>query len=444
MSLNLRQALRAKPNSVIALSGAGGKTTSLFTLAQEYPSALLAAACHMGGWQAQSASQHISLPPGSPPPPPSAPHTLYTGLLDPQTNRLGGLTANQLQTLHQMAKDNNLPLLLEADGARQKMLKAPADHEPNLPLFTELCVTLIGLTTLGKPLNEENVHRSQIFSALTGLPLNQIIQPQHLTRLLQHPQGGLKNIPSGARRVALLNQAETPFLQAAAGQMAQEILPSYHAVLVASLQKGEIYAAKERVAGVILAAGEAKRMGKPKQLLSYQGEPFVRRVAKTALQAGLSPVIVITGAYAPQVEAALIDLPNLHLLHNPHWQSGQSASVRAGVQTLQSQFAGVGGAIFLLADQPQVNIHLLQALMEQHAQSLAPILAPLAADRRANPVLFDQTVFDDLLTIQGDAGGRVLFRQYPLRYIPWMDESLLLDVDTEEDYRKLLAWGIQE
>jgi molybdenum cofactor cytidylyltransferase len=99
---------------------------------------------------------------------------------------------------------------------------------------------------------------------------------------------------------------------------------------------------------------------------------------------------------------------------------------------------GVGGGIFLLADQPQVTTEVIRALVERHAQSLPAILAPLVLEeKRANPVLFDSICFPDLLNLEGEAGGRALFSKYPVAYLPWHDQSLLLDVDTPEDYRRL-------
>ncbi|MFZ5821572.1 MAG: nucleotidyltransferase family protein, partial [Chloroflexota bacterium] len=99
---------------------------------------------------------------------------------------------------------------------------------------------------------------------------------------------------------------------------------------------------------------------------------------------------------------------------------------------------GVGGGVFLLADQPQVTAEVIRALVERRAQSLPAILAPLVLEeRRANPVLFDRACFPDLLGLEGDTGGRALFSKYPVAYLPWHDQSLLLDVDTPADYRRL-------
>jgi molybdenum cofactor cytidylyltransferase len=194
------------------------------------------------------------------------------------------------------------------------------------------------------------------------------------------------------------------------------------------------------IAGIILAAGESSRFGRPKQLLDYHGQPFVRCVAQTALQAGLFPVVVITGANAELVETVLQDL-SIMVIRNEKWADGQAASIKAAVAALP---ASAGGAIVLLADQPQVTPHVIRSLVERHASTRAAIVAPLAADRRANPVLFDRTTFKDLLALTGDVGGRAVFSNYRVDYIPWHDESLLFDVDTEDDYRKLLAWGVED
>jgi molybdenum cofactor cytidylyltransferase len=232
--------------------------------------------------------------------------------------------------------------------------------------------------------------------------------------------------------VALLNQADTPELQSIGGKMTRDLLAAFDAVLMGTLEHSNLQTF-ERTAGIVLAAGESRRFGQPKQLLDYHGQPFVRTVAQTALSAGLSPVIVVTGANAGQVEAAIHDLP-LTINRNPDWKDGQSTSLRTGLQALPGE---IGAAIFLLADQPQVTPTVLRALVEQHSAELAPIVAPRVAGQRANPVLFDRATFPDLLALTGDVGGRAIFSKYPVNYLPWHDESLLVDVDTKDDYQNL-------
>ena len=184
----------------------------------------------------------------------------------------------------------------------------------------------------------------------------------------------------------------------------------------------------------LLAAGSASRFGKAKQVLEWQGETLVHRAARIALQAGLDPVVVVTGAYAGETQAAVADL-RVTLAHNPDWQAGQSASVRIGVRALPE---GVGAAVFMLVDQPLVSASLIRRLAEVHAESLPPVVAPQAGGRRANPVLFDRSIFAYLLELQGDQGGRQLFSKFAPTWVPWHDESILQEIDTPEDYQLLL------
>ena len=459
--LTLRQALRLKNSQSVAFVGAGGKTTAMFLVAREFASALVTVTTHLGAWQVSLADTHIVWESGQPLPAiQSHGITLITGKLDPSTGRYNGLKPDQMESLRQFSENHNLPLLIEADGSRQKPLKAPAKHEPVIPQFVEIVVLVTGLAGLGKKLDSETVHRPELFSVLSGLQTGALITTEALVKALTNPQGGLKGIPTGARKVVLLNQADDFALQSRAGAMANSLLTHFDAVLVAGLKNKQVFVANESTAGIILAAGEASRYGQTKQLLDFHGEPFVRKVAKTALAAGLSPVIVVTGANAEAVEATVHDLP-ISIARNENWKDGQSASIKTGLnhrptfgsltsdstnrsQSWRNLADKAGSAIFLLADQPQVSQHVLRALTSRHAEGLFPIVAPLIADRRGNPVLFDQVTFPELLKLEGDVGGRALFRNHPVEYIPWHDESLLFDVDNEDDYRKLLAWGVED
>ncbi|MGE5073937.1 MAG: selenium cofactor biosynthesis protein YqeC [Anaerolineae bacterium] len=436
MALTLARALRFDGPRTAAFVGAGGKTTAMFQLARELPApVLITTTTHLGAWQVALADQHVIF--ASPPDLSSLALrgvTVITGRLTSE-DRLGAVGNDALLWLHDTTLRQHVPLLIEADGSRQKPLKAPASHEPEIPEWVDTVIVVAGLSGLGNSLSEATVHRPGRFAALSGLALGETITPDALARVLMHPEGGLKNIPSQARRVALLNQADTSQLQSQAHGMADQLLRTYDAVLVASMQDKLVHAVHESVAGIVLAAGGSTRLGRPKQLLDWHGEPFVRAVARTALAAGLDPVVIVTGSGAEDVQAAVDGLP-VHAIHNAEWQSGQASSIRTGLQSLP---ASTGAAIFLLADQPQVSFDVLNALVDRHAAGLSPIIAPLVMEeRRANPVLFDRQTFPDLMALEGDVGGRAVFSKYRVEYLPWHDDRLLLDVDTEADYKRLV------
>lgn len=437
MVLSLARVLRLQSPACVAFIGAGGKTTAMFRLASElHSNVIVTATTHLGDWQTKPAGKHIIAETDT------LDETemdfqgvlLITGKAD--GDRLQPVTRPLLNKIHQYCKSHSTSLLVEADGSRQKPLKGWADHEPPIPEFADMVVHVAGLSGLGKPLDEEYVHRPHVFSQLSSLIEGETISPEAVARVLTNPKGGLKNIPDIAKRIVFLNQADTLELQSRARAMAMSLLPAYHSVIVGSLLNEEIFAVHESVAGVVLAAGGSTRFGKPKQLLDWRGQPFIRAVAQTALQAGLSPVIVVTGANSDEVKASVHDL-NVTTVRNEEWSRGQGGSIRAGVQALASTH--VGGAVFLLSDQPQVTPAVIRALVEKHAEGLYPVVAPMVMDRRGNPVLFDREAFADLESIEGDTGGRAIFHKHRVEYIPWHDEGLLLDVDTPEHYQRLIS-----
>src|SRR4030066_735129 len=114
-----------------------------------------------------------------------------------------------LKKVQRSPKTHQLPLLIEADGSNSCLLKAPAKHEPVIPDFTQCVIVVAGLTGLGKPLSKNWVHRPEIFADLSGLNTGDVISIDALVKVLRNHNGGLKNIPTHAQRILLLNKADT-------------------------------------------------------------------------------------------------------------------------------------------------------------------------------------------------------------------------------------------
>jgi molybdenum cofactor cytidylyltransferase len=194
-----------------------------------------------------------------------------------------------------------------------------------------------------------------------------------------------------------------------------------------------------QVAAIILAAGRAARMGRPKQLLDWGGRALVRVAAEHALAAPLDQVLVVAGAARDDVVAALENLP-LRIIDNPDYAVGQSTSLRAGIAALGPE---VAAALVILGDQPFVTPVILGRIIAEWRSSGAAIVAPVYAGQRGNPVLFARAVFPELLAISGDQGARGVLAADPsrIRPVPFDDDRPLADIDTPEDYARLQAIG---
>src|SRR5581483_10714441 len=262
----LSKALRATDHPCVAFVGAGGKTTAMFQLARELNGradplesrrtekpVVVTATSHLGVWQIPLADHHFIVRT-----PDDLAHTeiqditLFTGPI--VGDRAGPITKDVLSFLRAETQKRAIPLLIEADGSRQKPLKAPAEHEPAIPDFVETVVVVAGLSALGQPLDEEHVHRPELFARLSGLQVNDVITSHALARVLAHRHGGLKNIPPASRRTLILNQADTPELQSQAGTLATSLLDNFDSAIIASLEHSFLQTF-ERSAGIILAAG---------------------------------------------------------------------------------------------------------------------------------------------------------------------------------------------
>lgn len=193
---------------------------------------------------------------------------------------------------------------------------------------------------------------------------------------------------------------------------------------------------RSQVAGIILAAGAGSRMGRTKQLLPFRGQTILESVIDSALASSLHRVIVVLGHEA-EVLSARIAHRNLTIVHNAEYARGQSSSLKAGLQALT---AASDAALFLLGDQPLITPATIDQLLAAYATTPSPIVLPVFEGRRGNPVLFDRETFATMATIDEDCGARSLFSQYAERLlkVPVADPSIHFDIDTEDDYRRLL------
>ena len=188
------------------------------------------------------------------------------------------------------------------------------------------------------------------------------------------------------------------------------------------------------IAGLLLAAGLSRRMGRAKLLLPLQGRPVVRHAAERFLAAGIDPLYVVVGLDAASVTLALADLP-LHIVVNPHPESGQASSLVAGIRALPPDTEAV---VVGLGDQPFLPAEVIPRLIYAVRNTDRVIAAPRYRDGLGNPVLFRAPVFPELLAVGGDRGARsVVEREAERVVVVELDYPMPDDVDTPEDYARL-------
>ncbi len=190
--------------------------------------------------------------------------------------------------------------------------------------------------------------------------------------------------------------------------------------------------AMTRIAAIVLAAGEGRRMGGPNKLTaSVGGRPLVRIAAEAALASRAKPVVVVTGHQPEAVGEALHGL-DVERVHNPDYADGLSTSLRRGMAALPPD---IDGAIVLLADMPRVDAALLDRLIDAFDPASGRlIVVPTFNGKRGNPVLWSRRFFPELMAVAGDTGGRHLIGANPDAVVEVESGAVVVaDVDTPED-----------
>ena len=195
------------------------------------------------------------------------------------------------------------------------------------------------------------------------------------------------------------------------------------------------------VGAIILAAGSSSRMGSPKQTLQFRGKSLLKRAALAALDAGCSPVIVVTGAHSELSRRELDGLAVREVL-NALWETGMASSIRAGVEGLIS--ANPDAAVLLLCDQPHVTSEIINGLVAAHRSTGRPIVASTYGGSFGVPALFSRTLFAELTRLEGRSGAKEIIKRHAseAHLLPFPNGEV--DVDTPFDFSRLIAEDVEQ
>lgn len=193
---------------------------------------------------------------------------------------------------------------------------------------------------------------------------------------------------------------------------------------------------RQKTGIIILAAGSSSRLGRPKQLLQYEGESLIKRITNNALSDSSHATVVVMGANARAVENEIMDLELLSCV-NDNWQAGMGSSIVRGLKHLLLVYPEIEQCIICVSDQPYVKDKVLQNLKKTQVATGKGIIASQYSGTLGVPVLFTKLYFDALLGLAGEQGAKVVLQKYSNDVFPLAFEEGSVDIDTLEDYNRL-------
>lgn len=186
---------------------------------------------------------------------------------------------------------------------------------------------------------------------------------------------------------------------------------------------------------IILAAGDSRRYGSPKQLALWNGKTLLQHAVTQAKAVNNGPVTVVLGAHAETIKA---NLPNrdIQVVSNRDWQEGIASSIRARIAALPNK---AEAALILLCDQPMIPKATLSALTERWRQNPVSIIASRYNGTHGVPAIFPRPFFAELLELKGDRGAKQVINAHPERLETVPVPEAGIDIDTPENLHTLLS-----
>jgi molybdenum cofactor cytidylyltransferase len=194
---------------------------------------------------------------------------------------------------------------------------------------------------------------------------------------------------------------------------------------------------------IILAAGNSSRLGQPKQLLEYNGQTLIKHAIDTALQVISTPVIVVLGADEQLVKHQASGY-SVHVVNNNDWKEGLASSIRCGVDAILKISPDIDNVILMVCDQPFVTASLIKDLIDKRSETQKGIIACAYKETLGTPVLFKKKYYDELLDLKGSEGAKKLVSKYLEDVSPVSFPKGFIDVDTVEEYEKLINNSFRE
>jgi molybdenum cofactor cytidylyltransferase len=193
------------------------------------------------------------------------------------------------------------------------------------------------------------------------------------------------------------------------------------------------------ISAILLAAGESKRMGRPKQMLEWQGKTILLHVLKNLINSDVDEILLVLGHEAEQIRKSLPEFP-IKIVINPNYERGMASSLRQGLLAVDPRSEAF---LVLLADQPGIGPEIINRVIRdfQQADPKRGICRPVYRGLQGHPVLIGIKYLQEALQLQGDVGARQILINHPedILEIEVDKDVVLMDMDTPEEYRKYMG-----
>jgi molybdenum cofactor cytidylyltransferase len=192
------------------------------------------------------------------------------------------------------------------------------------------------------------------------------------------------------------------------------------------------------LAAAILAAGESRRMGKPKALLPYRGVSFVEHLFNATRHPRIGMTRVVLGAGAEDIRTQL-PVSISQVIVNPDWPKGQLTSIHAALRTLPP--GHTEGILICPVDHPLISTHLIALLIAEFDSSGKAIVLPTHLARRGHPVIFRSTLYEELLAASPEMGARQIVWSHPqeIAEVPTDEEGVILNLNDPDTFARALG-----
>lgn len=415
-------------NDVITITGAGGKTSLLYFLAEElskFGKVLITTTTKI---YCPFEEKYETLIIGN---------NIFSGKNKNITivgskiedKKLHSLPYEEIKSI----KKNYDFILIEGDGAKNKLLKEWNDYEPCIPDFSTKIIGVINMDIIDLNIIEKNIHRFELLKEKFPDDINKKITSNFLSKYILSADY-FKNSNINSKKYLFFN-----------GIDGEKHLDKFHATLkiayelyknnffpkvfLGSLKEKNLYSLK-KLDAVIMASGFSKRMGKNKLSLSYNGKSLLESTLEKIFHIPFNKVIIC--GREKWVEELAYKY-NFNYYYNSFADFGQSESIKLGIKNSTGE-----GIAFFPGDQPLLSENTILNLYYEF-QKTNLITVPVVEEKRFSPVFFPEDKKEELLKLEGDIGGKSVIKKTPIiNLVKFSSEKEFKDIDTIEDYMYII------